>query len=233
MAVSGGLVAAVSVPTSAAEGRGTLQASRAELLLHAPPEKAAHLSTDGAVGSTVAMTLLPAELPTPVVAAAYDKPEEAPERDSTQARVQVRTAVAQDRGQTDSDGKKPAEKQAADASADQPASSSGAKIIAIAKKYTGTPYVYGGSTPSGFDCSGFTSYVFREAGISLPRTSRAQQAHATPVANPQPGDLAFRNFPATHVGIYVGNGMMIDSNQPGTTVTVRPVGPNITYGRVR
>ena len=86
-----------------------------------------------------------------------------------------------------------------------------AGVLGIAASLAGIYYVYGGTTTAGFDCSGFTQYVFAQVGISLPRTSQAQQAAATPVSNPQPGDLVFFGYPAGHVGIYAGNGMMWDS----------------------
>lgn len=109
---------------------------------------------------------------------------------------------------------------------------SSSAIVNIARTLLGIPYVYGGSTPSGFDCSGFTMYVFGQAGISIPRTASAQQAAATPVSNPQPGDLVFFGSPAWHVGIYVGNGMMIDSPKPGKSTSVRPVFSGVSgYGR--
>ncbi|RPJ96796.1 peptidoglycan endopeptidase [Rummeliibacillus sp. TYF005] len=85
-------------------------------------------------------------------------------------------------------------------------------IVSTGKKYLGTPYVYGGTTPSGFDCSGFTRYVYAKNGISLPRTSRAQRAAVKYTNNPQPGDLVFFNVGGgaiTHVAIYAGNGMLV------------------------
>ena len=91
-------------------------------------------------------------------------------------------------------------------------------IIGIAQSLFGIPYVYGGSTPSGFDCSGFTSYVYRQAGISIPRTASAQAAASTPVSNPRPGDLVFFGSPIYHVGIYVSPGRMIDAQRPGTVI---------------
>ena len=106
-------------------------------------------------------------------------------------------------------------------------------ILGIAAAYTGIYYVYGGSTPAGFDCSGYTQYVFAQAGISLPRSAAAQQAAATPVSNPQPGDLVFFGYPAYHVGIYAGNGMMYDSGKPGIPTQLRPVFSGVSgYGRV-
>lgn len=104
-----------------------------------------------------------------------------------------------------------------------PAATGGVIAIAIAKRYIGVPYVYGGSTPSGFDCSGFTSYVYAQLGISLPHQAAVQQSTVRSVSNPQPGDLVFFGTPAYHVGIYLGNGMMIDENHPGSNVGIRPL----------
>jgi len=91
-------------------------------------------------------------------------------------------------------------------------------IVGIAQSMFGVPYVYGGSSPSGFDCSGFTSWVYRQAGISIPRTASQQQAALRRVSSPQPGDLVFFGYPAYHVGIYVSPGRMIDAQRPGTVV---------------
>lgn len=104
-------------------------------------------------------------------------------------------------------------------------------VLAIAASLLGIPYVYGGSTPAGFDCSGFTMYVFARAGISLPRTAAGQQAASTPVSNPQPGDLVFFGYPAYHVGIYAGNGMMYDSPHTGAVTTYRAIWGGANYGR--
>ena len=115
----------------------------------------------------------------------------------------------------------------------EPAPSTSGGVIGIAKQYIGTPYVYGGSTPAGFDCSGFTQYVFAQIGVSLPRTAEQQRQMATPVSDPQPGDLVFFGAPAYHMGIYVGDGMMIDSPRTGSTVSIRPVFSGVSgYGRV-
>ena len=102
----------------------------------------------------------------------------------------------------------------------------------------GTPYLWGGTTTNGFDCSGFTSYVFAKIGISMPRTAAAQYASSTKVSNPQPGDLVFFSSGGsiTHVGIYVGNGQFIGS-QSSTGVAYTSVsssywGPKLVgYGR--
>ncbi len=94
-------------------------------------------------------------------------------------------------------------------------------LIAFAEQFLGTPYVWGGTTPSpGFDCSGFVQYVYKHFGINLNRTSEMQYNEGTPVAysNLKPGDLLFFHTytsGASHVGIYIGNGVMIDSSSYG------------------
>jgi len=114
---------------------------------------------------------------------------------------------------------------------DTPISSN--SVIAFASNYLGVPYVYGGSSPSGFDCSGFTKYVFGHFGINLPRVADAQQNVGAFVsrANLMPGDLVFFGSPAYHVGIYVGNGNMIDAPHTGTVVKIQQLGYGFTGGR--
>ncbi len=91
------------------------------------------------------------------------------------------------------------------------------RVIQTSLSYIGVPYVFGGTTPSGFDCSGFTKYVFASAGISLPRTADVQYEVGTPVAynDLMPGDLVFFStytYGASHVGIYLGNGRFINAS---------------------
>ena len=102
--------------------------------------------------------------------------------------------------------------------------SAGARVVQIAEQYLGIPYVYGGSTPAGFDCSGFTSYVFKQMGYNLYRSSYQQINNGIPVSKSEllPGDLLlFKKQGASrihHVGIYVGDGMMIHSPQTGDVI---------------
>lgn len=101
------------------------------------------------------------------------------------------------------------------------------ELIAFAKQYLGVPYVWGGTSPNGFDCSGFTQYVFRSIGINLPRVSRDQQDVGTRISpyDVQKGDLVFRGNPAHHVGIYIGGGKFIHAPQTGDVVKIATYNP--------
>lgn len=114
-----------------------------------------------------------------------------------------------------------------------PGGTAGSDVVAEAERFLGTPYVWGGESPTGFDCSGLVQYVYGQLGVSLPRTSEQQATVGAPVASlatAQPGDLVFfagSDGTATspgHVGIYVGDGMMIDAPHTGTDVQIQPVG---------
>jgi cell wall-associated NlpC family hydrolase len=89
----------------------------------------------------------------------------------------------------------------------------------------GTPYVWGGTTPHGFDCSGLMYWAFNKAGVSLPRTSSAQSAVGQPVSRNElrPGDLVFFYSQVSHVGIYVGDGMVLHAPQSGDVVKISPL----------
>ena len=109
-----------------------------------------------------------------------------------------------------------------EAAAPVPASASGSAILDVAGRYVGVPYVSGGTTPDGFDCSGFTSYVFAQLGINLPRTSGAQASAGTVVsrADAQPGDLIYS---PGHIAIYAGGNSQIDAPRPGKTIQFREI----------
>lgn len=104
-----------------------------------------------------------------------------------------------------------------------PSSGNVRNVLSAAYSQIGKPYAWGGSGPGSFDCSGFTSYAWRAAGVSLPHSSRAQYAATKRVARSdlQPGDLLFFGSPIHHVGIYVGNNSMIDSSTYGHPVGIR------------
>jgi cell wall-associated NlpC family hydrolase len=103
-----------------------------------------------------------------------------------------------------------------------PQSVSGNAVLEIAARYVGVPYVHGGSSPSGFDCSGFTQYVYGQLGIKLPRTTTAQRNAGQIISRSDalPGDLIWS---PGHVAIYAGGNLQIDAPRPGKTVQFRAI----------
>jgi cell wall-associated NlpC family hydrolase len=124
----------------------------------------------------------------------------------------------------------------ATASADEPAPASSSSTatapsaaaqtaVDTARAQVGKAYRYGAAGPDSFDCSGLSQYAYRAAGIELPHSSRSQSEMGTPVerADLQPGDLVFFYDPVGHVGIYVGDGQMVDAGSEQTGVSQRTV----------
>ncbi|WNB86164.1 C40 family peptidase [Cellulomonas sp. ATA003] len=143
--------------------------------------------------------------PPPPPSAPEPEPEPAPSR--SQAREAAPTAE---------------EATPAPIGAPAPASANGSAIVEIAAQYVGVPYLWGGTTPDGFDCSGFTSYVYAQVGITLPRTSSAQREAGTVVSadQAQPGDLIWT---PGHISIYAGGNLQIDAPVPGKTIQIREI----------
>lgn len=110
-------------------------------------------------------------------------------------------------------------------------SSSLSGIAATASRYVGAPYVWGGNTPSGWDCSGFVKYVYAKHGINIARGTSAIRASGQFVrtANPKPGDLVFQNG-GGHVGIYLGGGKMIGAQNPSVGTFIHNVSRNPLFG---
>lgn len=115
--------------------------------------------------------------------------------------------------------------------ADPPVSGLAGVAIQAALDQLGVPYKYATSLPGvSFDCSGLTHYAWGQAGVYLPRNSRAQQASVpnVPIASAQPGDLLFYYSPISHVGIYLGGGQLVHAPNSGTTVKVA----NVSWDKV-
>ena len=116
-----------------------------------------------------------------------------------------------------------------------PASSSAAAAVQYAMAQVGKAYVYGAAGPSAFDCSGLTMMAWQQAGVSLPHSSGAQMGSGTPVSQSQlqPGDLVFYYSPVSHVGMYIGNGKIVNALNPGAGVGISELNSMPYSGAVR
>jgi cell wall-associated NlpC family hydrolase len=226
--------AAVTPPAPTPNRSPSLAAAAMDL---APPAPKAAPSP-GEPGSVVALAAGGVAAPAPGQAAA---PDAAPVLGSTIvaraaadakifAEAQARQAAAR-AGTAPASAPKPAPKPALKpapkpavkpAAAPAPAvgSSVGARALALAKGKVGTPYVWGAAGPSAFDCSGLIVWAYKQLGVSLPHSSSTLSTMGTPVAKAalQPGDLVFFYSPVSHVGIYAGNGMVLNATQSGEPV---------------
>lgn len=112
-----------------------------------------------------------------------------------------------------------------------------ARVVTRAKMYIGVPYVYGGSTPRGFDCSGYTQYVYKKSGLYIPRVASAQRARAKWInrSHARVGDLVFfhRGSHVYHVGIYAGGNSIWHAPYPSKRVKRERIWTNkISFGRI-
>lgn len=117
------------------------------------------------------------------------------------------------------------------------ASGAAGDILNYARQFLGTPYKWGGTTPLGFDCSGFVQYVYKQYGVNLPRVSYQQAAAGAPVsaAAAQAGDLVYykgKNGTVDHIGIYMGGGYFIEAPHTGDVIKIAKVGNAAGYTRV-
>jgi cell wall-associated NlpC family hydrolase len=208
LATAGGLAAdhlagpSLGAAPATGEVAASPQLASADLAL-AP---ARQVSSDAATSSVM-----------PVVAAAPAAPAATPvKHDSPTTRAAARPVAQPARHTASSSSSSSTAAQAAPAAA----SSVGARALAEARSQIGVPYVWGGTTPSGFDCSGLMQWAFDQVGKDLPRTSAAQSRVGRAVTHDQlqPGDLIFFNSPVSHVAIYAGNGQMVEAPNSGNDV---------------
>ena len=118
---------------------------------------------------------------------------------------------------------------------DVPASGRAAAAVKYALAQVGDGYVYGAAGPSAFDCSGLTMMAWAQAGVGLPHSSSAQYGTGPHIAEGdlQPGDLVFYYSPISHVGMYIGNGMIVNAENPGAGVRVTSLHAMPYVGAVR
>jgi cell wall-associated NlpC family hydrolase len=235
VAASGGLIASVAGPASASEAPANVTADTSAQAAAATPAAVgpnAVVVEAGNALSAIGFKPATAKKAKPLViedvvvkeqrAETERKAQEARQKAAAEAEARQRAearAAASARTQATTSTSRSTERTALAPKASNPAPAPSASgIVGIAQSMFGVPYAYGGSSPSGFDCSGLTQWVYGHAGISIPRTASAQQSAATRVSSPAPGDLVFFGYPAYHVGIYVSPGQMIDAQRPGTTV---------------
>jgi cell wall-associated NlpC family hydrolase len=235
VAASGGLIASVAGPASASEAPANVTADTSAQAAAATPAAVgpnAVVVEAGNALSAIGFKPATAKKAKPLViedvvvkeqrAETERKAQEARQKAAAEAEARKRAearAAASARTQATTSTSRSTERTALAPKASNPAPAPSASgIVGIAQSMFGVPYAYGGSSPSGFDCSGLTQWVYGHAGISIPRTASAQQSAATRVSSPAPGDLVFFGYPAYHVGIYVSPGQMIDAQRPGTTV---------------
>ena len=192
-------------------------------------------------GARAAITTNSAVLVSPDAAAPADAEAEASAEVTAEAPVVEQPAVAQTdtaaaaQPETTTEAAPASSSSSSDSNADVQASAPSASTsstaapasnasgaVAIAMQYVGSPYVMGASGPDAFDCSGLVQYVYSQLGISLPRTSYAQGSAGTLVsaAEAQPGDIVYFGG---HVGIYAGDGKMIDAGNESTGVVYRDI----------
>lgn len=220
-ALSTGMLATAAIPAiSASEDNlaavdvssltGNASAALAQEPISVPAD--AQVSFSSIEVTAVAPVVAPVERRTPVVES---------------SRTQTRTAPAATNSASTASA---STTQSASEEKAAPANPKGGSVVEIASRYVGTPYVHGGRSPAGFDCSGFVSYVYAQVGKSLPASTAGLRGVGTRVsaANAKPGDLVmFSNI--NHVGIYAGNGMMYDAARPGKTLQYRKIFSSAVY----
>lgn len=192
------------VRTTAGDLTALTESARA--IVNASPVVAAPAEAAWTFENPGATAVTPPPPPPPVV---EEEPEPEPEEAASRSRSAEPAAPAADAAPEP-------------IGAPAPASANGSAIVEIASSLVGIPYVWGGTTPSGFDCSGFTSYVYAQVGITLPRTSGAQRYAGVEVPRDQaqPGDLIWS---PGHISIYAGGNLQVDAPTPGKSIQIREI----------
>ena len=216
-AASSGLVVTFGLP--AASATPPAEATRQALQAQATEKPAPVVMPTVTVAADAAVDFAGSPV-TSVTPPPPPPPPPAPEPEEREARRSERSSRSSERPSRGSDGD--SARSSEGSGKQQESSASGGSIVSIASQYAGIMYRYGGTTPAGFDCSGFTQYVYRQAGISIPRTSGAQASAGRRISRSEarPGDLVWTEG---HIGIYAGGNMMWDSPRTGKAVQKRNI----------
>ncbi|GAB2681496.1 C40 family peptidase [Thalassiella azotivora] len=244
VAASSGLVVTMGLPAATAtpltDGGSTagqdVDAPADQVAEVTAPEAGTETSTDAGTGA-VATVSVPADAAVTFAGATLTSvtpppPPPPPPAPVEEADEDEASGARQDRPARASRSERSAAADSGSQSATRPSASEAAgSVLAVAERYVGTMYRYGGTTPEGFDCSGFTQYVYAQLGVSLPRTSsaQAQAGRRVPASEARPGDLVWT---PGHIGIYAGGNMMYDSPRTGKAVAKREIWYTPTFIRV-
>ena len=225
LAASGGLVAAFAMPAEAAPVQTPVAAPAAApqaapaLGVVAPSgESAVAVARPAVVAPAAAAPTAPSFGVSGIKAVAKPKPKPVVVQSLTLTTTRT-TTTGTSRTSTRAPLSNPAPKVSSSA------------VVNAALALVGTPYVYGGASSGGVDCSGLTILAYRAAGLSLPHYSESQARMATRVSSPLPGDLVVWGSPSWHVGIYAGGGMIIDASSNSGRVMYRPLWGSYYFAR--
>lgn len=224
-------LSALLVPTTAVTGTAVAATKQQQVAVRSFPSQRAAQKSDllsearSVTSSTTSSWGGIESLSVPKTESDTDRRNAAAQQAQQQAQQQAASRSQQRQALSSQDASRSSASSSAP-SVSAPASKTAQSLASFAQQFTSVPYVFGGNTPAGWDCSGFTQWIFSNFGVSLPRTAAEQrayaQAHGQRHSTPQVGDLMAMND-GSHMAIYLGNGMMMHAPLPGMHTQIIPV----------